>query len=269
VVDYYKTLGVKSSASAAEIKSAYRKLARKRHPDVNGGSEQAAREFALLALAYRTLNDPQERSYYDSQLQKWRTGGTTSSVIHSDNPHARRMRRVVAVQTRLDREVDAWLEKERRDTSERMRAVFTTVSLFLSTFFVAVLKPRFWQSFDSYTGRAIVIVLFTVGVWHLASRLREYFNHYTYKPKTIHDSIMSEEEKPEKPFTRFTAYAFLIVGYVVSVAAGLFVGVHFHYVVSDLAFFFDKHVRPDLLFYPPIAVLIVDTMHTVASKIDS
>jgi hypothetical protein len=40
-------------------------------------------------------------------------------------------------------------------------------------------------------------------------------------------------------------------------------------VVSDLAFFFGPQLRPDLLFYPPIAVLIVDTMHSVASKIDS
>ncbi len=41
--------------------------------------------------------------------------------------------------------------------------------------------------------------------------------------------------------------------------------------VSDMnyaIFFFDQHLRPDMLFYPPIAVLIVDTMHTVANKID-
>ncbi len=80
---------------------------------------------------------------------------------------------------------------------------------------------------------------------------------------------MRDEEKPEKPFTRFTASAFLVIGYAVSIALGLLVGAQMHYVVSDMAFFFDQHVRPDLFFYPPIAVLIVDTMHTVASKIDS
>ena len=112
MVDYYKTLGVKRSASGAEIKSAYRRLARERHPDVNGGSEDAAREFALLALAYRTLSDPQERAYYDAQQMRIRNGINTSSssVIHSDNPHARRMRRVVAAQRRLDKVVDSWIE---------------------------------------------------------------------------------------------------------------------------------------------------------------
>lgn len=267
MVDYYKILGVKRTATAAEIKSAYRRLARKRHPDVNGGSEQAAREFALLALAYRTLSDPQERAFYDTKRAKF--SSSSSSVVHSDNPHARRMRRVVLAQARWDRAVDSWLERERRDASERMRAVFTTVSLFLSTFIVAVLKPRFWQSFDGYFGRAILVTLFVIGVWHLVTRLREYFEHYTYKPNSIHVSLMGDEEKDERPFTRLTAYAFLIIGYIASLGAGLFVGVHTHYIVSDLAFFFDQHVRPDLLFYPPIAVLIVDTMHSVASKIDA
>lgn len=265
MVDYYKILGIKRTASASEIKSAYRRLARKRHPDLNGGTEQAARDFALLALAYRTLSDPQERALYDDKRANSQSG---SSVLSSDNPHARRMRRVVLAQTRWDRAVDSWLESERRDASERMRAVFTTVSLFLSTFIVAVLKPRFWQNFDGFFGRAILLTLFAIGLWHLASRLREYFHHYTYKPKSIHVSFM-DEEKSEKPFTRVTAYAFLIVGYAASIGAGLFVGLHTHYIVSDLRYFFDQQVRPDLFFYPPIAVLIVDTMHSVASKIDA
>lgn len=267
MVDYYKTLGVARTASAAEIKSAYRKLARKRHPDVNGGSEQAAREFAMLSLAYRTLSDPQERAHYDSQFAERRR---EASVLHSNNPHARYLRRV-AVQARMNRVVDSLLEDDRRATFELQQTVFTTVSLFLSTFIVAVLKPRFWQNFDGYFGRAVLITLFVIGVWHLASRLREYFERYTYQPKAIHDSIMREEEEPDKPFTRFTAYAFLLIGYITSIAAGLLVGSFVYDIVSDMNYafyFFDQHIRPDLLFYPPIAVLIVDTMHTVANKID-
>ena len=52
MVDYYKVLGVKPTAAAAEIKSAYRRLARQRHPDVNRGSDSAAKDFALISLAW-------------------------------------------------------------------------------------------------------------------------------------------------------------------------------------------------------------------------
>ena len=124
MIDYYQVLGVSRTASTAEIKSAYRKLARKRHPDVNRGSEKAAREFALLSLAYHTLIDPQERAFHDQQLDK----PQTASILHSDNPHAQRVREM---QARWDRVVNQILENDRRDSVARQRAVFTTVSLFL------------------------------------------------------------------------------------------------------------------------------------------
>lgn len=269
MADYYKILGVKRGASAAEIKSAYRRLARLRHPDVNGGSDNAAREFALIALAYRTLSDPQERAYYDAQRERIITSSSGASVFQTNNPHARRMRRMAA-QARWDRAVDRWIEAERLEAFARTQAVFTTVTLFLSTFFVAMLKPRLWHSFD-HVGRAVMVTLFVIGLWHLAVRLRACFEHYTYQPKPFQESIIRNvEEKPDKPFTRFTASAFLIIGYVASLAAGLFVGSHVHYILlfNDIPYIFGQHIRPDLLFYPPIAVLIVDTMHTVASKID-
>jgi curved DNA-binding protein CbpA len=267
MVDYYKILDVKPTASGAEIKSAYRRLARERHPDVNGGSDASARDFALIALAYRTLSDPQERAHYDSQRTRLTREG---SILNSDNLYARRIRRVSA-QAKWDRAVDLWLEAERREAYARTQAVFTTVTLFLSTFMVAMLKPRFWQSFNGYIGRAIVITLFLVGVWHLILRLRECLERYTYQPALLQATILNLEDPSktdDKPYTRFTAYAFLVLGYTVSIASGLFVGSHIYYIISDMAFFFDKHIRPDLLFYPPIAVLIIDTMHTVASKID-
>ena len=265
VVDYYKILGVERSATAAEIKSAYRRLARQRHPDVNGGSETAARKFSLLSTAYRTLIDPQERAAFDSKWERERQI-RNGSVFFSDNIHARRMRMVTA-QARCDRVVEMLLEADRRANKERSQAVFTTVTLFFSTFIVAMLKPKFWQI--GFMGRTIVITLFVFGLWHLASRLREYFERYTYKPERIHVSIINEEEKPEKPFTRFSAYVFLVGGYALSIAAGLFVAYQLHYVMNDLTFIFDQNIRPDLIFYPPIAVLLVDTMHNFASKVDS
>jgi curved DNA-binding protein CbpA len=280
VIDYYKILGVRRSASRAEIKSAYRKLARLRHPDVNGGSEGAAREFAVLSKAYHTLFNPQERAYYDQQLAEKDNGHY--SILRSNNPHARRARNL-AVQARWDRVVDEVLEKDRRENRERQRAVFTTVSLFLSTFFVAMMRPHLWQIFD-YAGRAVVLTLFVIGIWHLATRLREYFEHYTYIPRPIQESIMREQEVPEQPFTRFSAYTFLLVGYGLSVGIGLLIGWHTQDFFNDLTLMFHRPVEvvqssmaayttaslliPDLVVYPPIAVLIVDTMHSLASRID-
>src|SRR6266851_6849506 len=276
MTDYYHVLGVKRTATATEIKSAYRKLARTKHPDVNRGSEKAARDFALLSLAYHTLIDPQERAFYDQQLDK---GVRGESILGSDNPHAQRAR---DMQARWDRVVNQILESDRRENQERQRAVFTTVSLFLSTFFVAMIKPPLWQSFG-IAGRAVLVALFMTGVWHLARRLREYFRHYTYKPEDVHYSITSEENRPAQPFTRFSAYAFLLGGYIVSLGIGLFIGWHAQDFFSDLALLFRHHVPgpggsesysataliiSDLLFYPPIAVLIIDTMHAIASRID-
>jgi len=216
VIDYYKLLSVKSTATQAEIKSAYRKLARKSHPDLNPNS-QAGRQFAQLSKAYHTLIDPQERAYYDEQLRA--QNNRSYSILDSNNPHAKRARNL-AVQAKWDRLVDQVLERDRLENRERQRAVFTTVSLFLSTFFLAMMRPQLWTVFSTW-GKVIVLTLFVMGVWHLANRLREYLAHYTYKPRLFTYSIMGGESLPEQPFTRFSAYTFLLVGYALSVGIGL------------------------------------------------
>jgi curved DNA-binding protein CbpA len=271
VIDYYKLLGVKTSAPQAEIKSAYRRLARQSHPDLNPNSH-AAREFAVLSKAYHILSDPQERAYYDEQLKAQKN--RSYSILDSNNPHARRARNL-AVQAKWDRLVDEVLEQDRQENRERQRAVFTTVSLFVSTFFLAMMRPQLWQVFDPF-GRAIVLALFVIGVWHLTTRLREYLAHYTYQPKVIQGSIISDDEIPEQPFTRFSAYTFLLVGYALSVGIGLYIGWHTQDFFNDLTTLFRHRAAvspailliPDLVVYPPIAVLIIDTVHGLASRID-
>lgn len=63
--DYYEVLGVDKNASEAEIKRAYRKVAKKYHPDMNPGDKEAEEKFKEAAEAYEVLSDPEKKSKYD------------------------------------------------------------------------------------------------------------------------------------------------------------------------------------------------------------
>src|SRR4051795_5978959 len=63
--DYYEILGVKKSASVDDIRKAFRKLARKYHPDVNPGDKAAEEKFKALSEANDVLSDPKKRKIYD------------------------------------------------------------------------------------------------------------------------------------------------------------------------------------------------------------
>lgn len=70
--DYYATLGVGKTATEKEIKQAFRKLARKHHPDVNPGDKAAEAKFKEINEAYEVLGDPEKRKKYDELGANWR-----------------------------------------------------------------------------------------------------------------------------------------------------------------------------------------------------
>src|SRR5271166_4096153 len=79
--DYYKTLGVDRRASDAEIKSAYRKLARKFHPDVNPNNKEAEAKFKQINEAYQVISDPEKRKKYDELGADWEHGASQEEMM--------------------------------------------------------------------------------------------------------------------------------------------------------------------------------------------
>lgn len=73
-VDYYKILGIKKDASVEDIKKAYRKLARKYHPDLNPNNKEANKQFQQINEANEVLSDPESRKKYDKYGKDWKHG---------------------------------------------------------------------------------------------------------------------------------------------------------------------------------------------------
>ncbi len=71
-IDYYKVLGIDKNASQDDIKKAYRKLARKLHPDLNPNDKEAHKKFQQLNEANEVLSDPEKRKKYDQYGKDWK-----------------------------------------------------------------------------------------------------------------------------------------------------------------------------------------------------
>lgn len=86
-MDYYKILGISEQADEEQIKQAYRRLAKKFHPDLNPGSGEAEERFKEVVEAYETLGDAEKRKAYDLKREKRGAGSRQSGKTHDGAPH--------------------------------------------------------------------------------------------------------------------------------------------------------------------------------------
>ncbi len=82
-IDYYEILGVNKNASEEEIKKAYRKLARKYHPDLNPNDKEANKKFQQINEANEVLSDPEKRKKYDQYGKDWQHAEEFEKARHS------------------------------------------------------------------------------------------------------------------------------------------------------------------------------------------
>ncbi len=87
-IDYYKVLGVDKNATQEDIKKAYRKLARKLHPDLNPNDKEAHKKFQQVNEANEVLSDPEKRKKYDQYGKDWQHAEQFEQARHSQHqPH--------------------------------------------------------------------------------------------------------------------------------------------------------------------------------------
>ncbi len=264
--NYYEILKVSPKATPREIKSAYRRLARKLHPDVIGNSDNSTSEFALVAEAYEILSNSRERSKYDQKLSNPHTTSSPNSVVNSENPHAKRMREI-ALERKYNDIIDRIIAHERRESMELQKIIFPIVALFLSTVFVAIFRPLFFTN-AALLGKIILFTLFAVGLIHLISRLHSGLKRFTYDSRKIDDSLIDAPED-FRQYSRFAGLAFLVVGLLASIGVGILIGDYLEYFISSMMpKLFSPTMQPEFIFYPPIVVLFVDVMHSISSKLE-
>ncbi len=268
-MNYYKVLKISPKASNAEIKSAYRRLARKLHPDINNAQDSNSLEFTKITAAYEILGNPKERANYDRQLLKaqYSINAPNDTVFSSENAYAKRWRQM-AYERRYNEIIDRMIADERRESMALQKIIFPLVALFVSTFFVAILKPAIFVNLP-FIGKIPFFALFVAGLVHLFNRLKIAFEKYTSGHENNHDSILEKTEIEKKPLTRLTATCFLIFGFGFSLSTGILIGNYLQfYTITTMPAFFSSTVQPELVFYPPIFVLAVDAMHAFASRFE-
>jgi hypothetical protein len=261
MMDYYQLLGVKETASIKEIKSAYKRLARMRHPDLNGGSPEAARAFVEISRPRDVLIDPRRRAQYDFQRKAHAADGAYAPAMNpTAETYARRAR------SDAEMNLENFLTMEREKAGAVRQAVFPIVALLFAAFFVPLLRPHFWRS-SGWPGRIVIIALVSLGIWHTVSRIRTTIKLLTADDRT--GATGDDEQVLANGWTRRQAFLFIGIAATGCGLLGTLIGMSLSdSLLTAMPMFFDRAVRLELLLYPWIMVLLIDAGHSLSQKLD-
>jgi hypothetical protein len=263
MLDYYQVLGVKSTASIKEIKAAYKRLARLQHPDLNGGSPEATQAFVQISRARDILTDPQRRAAYDAQRHAYAAKGAYAQVVnHPLETYVRRARS----DARIKKNLEKFLIIEREEARALRQAVFPIVAFLFASFFVPLVRPHLWRS-SGWTGRTVILVLVSIGVWHTVSKIWAAIKLHTDDGRM--GATMLDDQTTAKHWSRRQAILFIALAAIGCGLLGTLIGMSFSdSLLSAMPMFFDPSIRLELLLYPWIMVLLIDALHSLSQRID-
>lgn len=267
MVNYYEILKVSQKATGAEIKSAYRRLARRHHPDRNNGRKDTVLKFAAIAEAYEVIGNAEKRIEYDKQRidAQYMDTGIGDSFFQSTNRHARRWRKLVF--EKRYRDIEARIKAEQRNEAMAFqKVIYPAAALLVSTVLATALKPAIFVN-TAIIGQIIIVALFIVSVIHLVGRVRDGFERYTETDDDIHESILDENERKAQRFSRVGAASILAGGLFVCLIGGYLIGTQVNFAAVSQGAMFGKDLTAEFVFYPPIIALFVDMMHSLASRL--
>jgi len=260
MLDYYQILGVKSTASIKEIKAAYKRLARLQHPDLNGGLPEATRAFVQISRARDILIDPQRRAAYDAQRNAYAAKGASAPVVNTTvESYVRRARS----DARIKKNLEKFLMIEREEVRALRQAVFPIVAFLFAAFFVPLVRPHLWRS-SGLIGRTVILVLVSIGVWHTVSKIWS-----AIKLHTDDRTVATGDQMFPKRWSRRQATLFIALAAIGCGLLGTLIGMSFsESLLSAMPMFFDPSLRLELLLYPWIMVLLIDSVYSLSQRID-
>ena len=264
MVNYYDILKVSQDSSAAEVKSAYRRLARKLHPDANNGGEETALKFAKIAEAYEVLGNARDRKRYDELLLNLSTSVTSDEAFGGTNRHVKRWRQMV-YEKRYNDIIDRMLAEERLENMAFQRAIFPLVALLVTSILCTALKPMIFISTGNL-GKIIIISLFAIGIIHIIGRVKDGFIKFT--DEDIHESILDGDERAPLQYSRVVVAGAVIGSIVVCLGIGYIIGSHVDLAAVAVPSMFSRDFEPEFFLYPPIVTFFVDVMHSIVSRFE-